>query len=46
LEIEMGRPLGKDKDIRRAQEISSELLGKDVTKTGSEIGKTKRGEAA
>lgn len=46
LEIEMGRPLGKEKDIRRAQEISSELLGKDVTKTGSELGKQKRGEAA
>lgn len=46
LEIEMGRPLGKDKDIRRAQEISSELLGKDVTKTGSKVGKIKRGEAA
>lgn len=46
LEIDMGRPLGKEKDIRRAQEISSELLNKDVTKTGSEVGKIKRGEAA
>lgn len=46
LEIDMGRPLGKEKDIRRAQEISSELLGQDVTTTGSKVGKIKRGEAA
>lgn len=44
LEIDMGRPLGKEKDIRRAQEISSELLGQDVTKTGSQLGKIKRGD--
>lgn len=46
LEVEMGKKLGKEKDVRRAQEISSELLGNDVTKTGTEIGKAKREEAA
>ena len=42
LEIEMGRPLGKEKDVRRAQEVASEMFGRDVTKTGAEIGKAKR----
>jgi len=42
LEIEMGRPLGKEKEVRRAQEIASELMNRDVTKTGSKIGKAKR----
>ena len=46
LEIAMGRPLGKEKDVRRAQEITSELLQRDVTKEGEAIGKTKRGNAA
>jgi hypothetical protein len=42
LEIEMGRPLGKDKEVRRAQEIASDLMGRDVTKVGAELGKSKR----
>lgn len=46
LEIAMGRPLGKEKDVRRAQEITSELFNRDVTKEGESIGKSKRGDAA
>lgn len=45
LEVEMGRELGKASDVRRAQEISSELLGTDCTKAGSEIGRSKRDAA-
>lgn len=46
LEIEMGKKLGKEADVRRAQEVASELMGQDVTKTGADLGKTLRGEAA
>jgi len=45
LEVEMGRRLGKEKDVRRAQEVTSELMGQDVTKVGSEVGAAKRGES-
>lgn len=45
LEVEMGRRLGKASDVQRAQEISSELLGQDCTKVGSEVGAAKRGAA-
>lgn len=46
LEMEMGRPLGKARDIQRAQEIASELLMQDVTKTGAEIGAARREQRA
>lgn len=42
LEFEMGKKLGKEVDIRRAQEVASELMGNDLTTTGSEIGAAKR----
>lgn len=42
IELEMGKVLGKEKDVRRAEEISSELLDTDVTSEGKKIGSAKR----
>jgi hypothetical protein len=44
LEVEMGRSLGTAQDQRRAQEISSDLLGRDCTEEGKKIGVAKRDE--
>lgn len=38
LEIEMGRKLGRESDVTRAQEVSAELGCNDIAATGAEIG--------
>lgn len=45
IEIEMGKALGKERDVRRAEEISSELMDNDVREMGKAIGDARR-EAA
>lgn len=42
IEFEIGKPLGKEKDVRRAEEITSELFDQDVTSEGKKIGAAKR----